>query len=41
MSGFKIDPLRIRLGGMELDMKVYVAQLQDQMLLGMEFLYRQ
>lgn len=39
MSGF--SPVGVRLGDAEYSVKLYVALLQDQMLLGMEFLHQQ
>ncbi|XP_056011186.1 uncharacterized protein LOC130051924 [Ostrea edulis] len=41
MRGFIIGPVAVRLGDTEHNVDLYVAPLQDQMLLGMEFLHQQ
>lgn len=41
MRSFIIGPVEVRLEYMEHSLDLYVAPLQDQMLLGMEFLHQQ
>jgi hypothetical protein len=40
MNGFITEPMEMRLGSTGYSGDLYVVPLQDQMLLGMEFLYR-
>jgi hypothetical protein len=41
MNGFIVGPVKLRIGGRYFNENIYVAPIEDDMLLGIDFIYRE